>query len=80
MSLALSISRNYAGVFFRKRKRVRIRTLESTTVELDGGAHVGRFPFCYIAESGLSSQISLPLKDALKGFFGSGGFYGKWLE
>ena len=49
------------GGFLRKRKRVRIRTLESTTVELDGGALLGRFPFCYI-ESGLSSQISLLLK------------------
>ena len=50
------------GGFPRKRKRVRIRTLESSTVELDGGARLGRFPFCYIAESGLSSQISLLLK------------------
>ena len=50
------------GAFPRKRKRVRIRTLESSTVELDGGARLGRFPFCYIAESGLSSQISLLLK------------------
>ena len=52
------------GGFLRKRKRVRIRTLESTTVGLDGGARLGRFPFCYIAESGLSSQINLLLKTA----------------
>ena len=66
MSLALSVSRNYAGGFLRlKRKRVGIKTLESTTVELDGGARLGHFPFCYI-ESGLSNQISLFLKTPLR--------------
>ena len=68
------------GGFLRERKRVRIRTLESTTVELDGGAHVGRFLFCYIAESGLSSQISLLLKTPYRVFLVVVGFYGKWLE